>query len=189
MRDAAARCLILLGCAIAPAHAQPAQHEHSARSGCDCGTVQFHTGTDWSAKPGTLVPVADDGVVVRIENNEQALVQTSTGGYCGRYIVVRHTHRNGRVAFTRYAQLERIAGKDDTPLAVGSKLAKGDPVGTVGSKGILHFEVRPFDEKNADNSPQFRLFYAADATMEWARYSPVDAEQFDFDTFESSKKN
>jgi len=146
----------------------------AAQAACDCGPGAVHTGVDWSAKPGTAVPVATDGVIVRIENDELAAMPGEAPGSCGRYVVVRHSHPSGRVAFTRYAHLGRIAGKGGTPLAVGAKVAKGNSVGEVGTKGLLHMEVRPLDEKTADNSEAFRRAYAAEPSMQWARYRPVD---------------
>lgn len=180
MRAVLSAIVVFLACASDPAQAQSGPPRFTQTGGCDCGTVELHNGVDWTAKPGTAVPAADHGVIVRIETREDAAVYTRTGGFCGRYVVLRHSYPNGRVAFTRYAQLGRIAGKDDAPLAVGAKLAKGDPVGVVGSKGILHFEVRPLDEKSADRSLEFTSLYARDPSMEWLRYRPIDPARFDF---------
>lgn len=157
----------------------------AAQAACDCGPGDIHTGADWSAPTGTAVPVAADGVIVRIENDELAAMPGEAPGSCGRYVVVRHSHPSGRVAFTRYAHLGRIVGKGSAPLAVGTKVAKGSPVGEVGTKGTLHMEVRPLDEKTADNSEALKRAYGAEPSMQWARYRAVDPATFDFETMKA----
>jgi murein DD-endopeptidase MepM/ murein hydrolase activator NlpD len=156
-------------------------------AGCACGTRQMHFGIDWTAKEGSAVRVADDGVVVRLEEDESAAVYTQTGGFCGRYVVVKHGYPNGRVVFTRYAQLGRLVGGDDKPLRVGMQVKSRDKVGEVGKRGLFHFEVRPADQKAVDRGPEWPRIYGSDPTMEWARFLPVDPATFDFAAFAGKK--
>ena len=103
----------------------------------------MHPGTDFSAPEGTPVPAADDGIVVKVEQDEQAVVDAPTAGHCGRYVVIKHSYPNGRSVFTRYAQLGRVVAGDGKPLAVGVQVKKNDKVGEIGSRKFFHFEVRP----------------------------------------------
>jgi murein DD-endopeptidase MepM/ murein hydrolase activator NlpD len=145
---------------------------------CGCGK-QFHSGSDYSAPSGTPVPVLEDGVVVKLEDNEQATVDAPTAGACGRYVVIKHTFPNGRVAYSRYAQLGKLAGRDGKPMAIGQQVKAKDTVGEVGSKGRFHFEVRPVDSASMDQTPEWSRLYGADPAMEWSRYQPVDPGKFD----------
>ncbi len=77
-------------------------------------------------KAGAPVRPMDDGVVVSVEQDEQASVDAFGIGRCGRYVVLKHTYPNGRVVFTRYAQLGRIAGTDGRPVVVGATIGKND---------------------------------------------------------------
>ena len=80
---------------------------------------QSHPGVDATIdKKGAPVQAMDDGVVVRVEQDEQASVDAFDIGRCGRYVVLKHSYPNGRVVFTRYAQLGRIAGSGGRPIAV-----------------------------------------------------------------------
>jgi Peptidase family M23 len=131
-----------------------AKEERKAENDCGCGR-DFHSGPDYSAQPGSPVPALDDGVVVRIEQDEQAVVETPTAGRCGRYVVVKHSFPNGRAVYSRYAQLGRLASKDGTPITVGQQIRKHDAVGEVGSQALLHFEIRPADDTTMDRSAEW----------------------------------
>jgi hypothetical protein len=159
-----------------------AKEERKAENDCGCGK-DFHSGPDYSARPGTPIPVLAEGTIVRIEQDEQAVVETTTAGRCGRYVVIKHSFSNGRVAYSRHAQLGRLVGKDGKPLVVGQKVGNDDTAGEVGAQGRFHLEVRPVDEAKMDRSPEWAQRYAADASMEWSKYFPVDAEKFDPDAY------
>jgi murein DD-endopeptidase MepM/ murein hydrolase activator NlpD len=152
------------------------------RAGCSCGTLQFHSGADWNAKEGTAIPVADDGVVVKVEENEKAIVYSSTGGFCGRYVVVKHSYPNGRTVYSRYAQLGRLVGNDGKAVRVGARLKSRDKIGEVGNWGLFHFEVRPVESKTMDSGAWSNLD-TGDPSLEWAKYHPADPGKFDFDEF------
>jgi len=149
---------------------------------CGCGQ-QFHSGSDYSAPAGTPVPVIEDGIVVKLEDNEAAKVDTPTAGECGRYVVVKHTFPNGRAAYSRYAQLGKLVGSNGKPFAVGQQIRAKDTIGEVGSKGRFHFEVRPVDTTTMDQGPGWKQLYGADPTMDWSRYQPLDPDKFDAEAF------
>lgn len=89
--------------------------------------ARFHSGVDFSARTGTPVVAAADGVV-------------SAAGWAGGYgRQVRLTHAGG--VATSYAHLSSIA------VNPGEPVRRGEIVGSVGSSGLstgahLHFEVR-----------------------------------------------
>src|SRR5262249_43535138 len=141
----------------------------AGQTDCGCGT-DFHSGPDFSAEPGSPAPAVDDGVVVRVEQDERAVVETPTAGRCGRYVVIKHSLPNGRTAYSRYAQLGRLVGQDGKPITVGQKVKTRDTVGEVGSRALLHFEIRPADEATMDRSAEWAQRYGADASMEWSKY-------------------
>lgn len=149
---------------------------------CGCG-VQFHTGADYDAAPGTPVPAMAEGIVVKVEENELATVDTPTAGRCGRYVVIKHTFQNGRIAYSRYAQLGKVAMLDGKPIAIGQPIKDGVTVGEVGSTGRFHLEVRPVEPATMDQTPEWSRLYGAEPAMEWSRYQPVDPEKFDSATF------
>jgi murein DD-endopeptidase MepM/ murein hydrolase activator NlpD len=151
---------------------------------CECG-VGFHPGADYSATEGTPIPAWEDGVVVKVEENEQASVDTPTAGRCGRYVVIKHSYPNNRSAFLRYAQLGSVGAEEGKPIAVGMHVRKGDRIGQVGSKQTLHLEVRPVDPVTMDKSANWLRRYGADPTMEWSRFGPVDPVTFDPEAFGS----
>lgn len=167
-------CLSACGTEQIPANTN--QHEHS---GCGCGTVDYHYGVDLKSKEGSPVQVAD-GVVVKIEENENAIVYAATGGFCGRYIVVKHSYPNGRSVYTRYAQLGKIADKDGKLITVGAHVNAGDKLGELGKKALLHLEIRP---ENQDAKVFTSIFYQNDKSMEWSQFQPVNPNEFDFDEF------
>jgi hypothetical protein len=159
-------------------HGRPPKPGETA--GCECGAERFHPGLDYTTAEGSPVPVADDGVVVKIELDETAK-DSPDAGSCGRYVVVRHSYANGRTVYTRYAYLGRIAGAGGKPIEVGMRVAKKDQIGEVGSRKLLHFEVRPVPVETGtggtpppedDNTP-----------MGWLRLAPVDPAKFSFETF------
>lgn len=91
------------------------------------GGRRMHTGVDLSARAGTPVAAAEDGLVSRSE---------WTGGYG---LLVALEHSAGRQ--TRYAHLSRLS------VAPGQRVRKGEVIGYVGSTGRstgphLHFETR-----------------------------------------------
>ncbi len=153
---------------------------------CGCGK-DLHSGLDYSAPEGTPVPVADDGVIARIEPDEAADVDVPTAGKCGRYVVIKHSFPNGHVAYTRYAQLGRLVGNDGKPITVGQQVKAKDKIGEVGSQGRFHFEIRPVDSVAMDQTPKWTQLYGADPTMAWSRYAVVDPEKFDSDAFSGKK--
>jgi hypothetical protein len=151
---------------------------------CGCGTADFHPGIDvTNDTAGGPVQAMDDGVVVKVEEDEQASVDVPNIGHCGRYIVVKHLYPNGHQVFTRYAQLGRIVGADGAPIAAGMRIKKSDKIGEVGSSKILHFEIRPVAPGTTEQGAEWSARYGADPTMEWSRYQPVDPRTFDPDIF------
>src|SRR5262249_54843634 len=110
-----------------------------------------------------------------------------TVGRCGRYIVIKHSYPNGRSVFTRNAQLGRIVGGDGKRLAVGMHVKKDDKIGEVGSSKLFHFEVRPEDGTGMAVRAAWSQRYAADSTMQWSRFKPVDPKTFDFGTDSAAK--
>ena len=95
------------------------------------GYAHFHTGLDLAAPQGTPVLAADDGMV--------AASDSSPTGY-GTYVVLGHA-----------GGLTTLYGHLLQPLVrVGDRVARGQPIGLVGSTGNstgphLHFEVRMSD--------------------------------------------
>jgi peptidase M23-like protein len=118
---------------------------------CELG----HCGVDLAAPRGELVVAVADGVVERIERSAAA------GGRAGRY--VRLAHCDGRVV-TRYIHLDTIRKE----LHPGSRVAAGEPLGTVGRSGVvedfphLHFgmSLRAANgiEEYVDPEPFLRLW-------------------------------
>jgi hypothetical protein len=151
---------------------------------CGCGTPEFHPGIDVSnGEAGGPVQTMEDGVVIRVEQDEQASVDAFGIGRCGRYIVLKHSYPNGRVVFTRYAQLGRIAGADGRPIAVGATLRKADRIGEIGPTTVLHFEIRPVAPGTTQTDAAWQARYGNDPSMDWSRYDPVDPKKFDADVF------
>jgi len=163
--------------------------DKTATSGpCGCGTPEFHPGVDFASDTaGAPVRAMDDGVVVRVEQDEQASVDASDIGRCGRYVVLKHSYPNGRVVFTRYAQLGRIAGSGGRPIAAGATVKKNDRIGEVGPTKTLHLELRPITPATTQTDAAWQARYGEDPTMEWSRYDPVDPQKFDADVFGGRK--
>ncbi|MEH2547096.1 hypothetical protein V1283_003741 [Bradyrhizobium sp. AZCC 2262] len=128
------------------------------------------------------------GAAVGVEQDEQASVDAFGIGHCGRYIVLKHSYPNGRVVFTRYAQLGRIAGVDGRPIAVGATLRKADRIGEIGPTTILHFEIRPVAPGTTQTDAAWQARYGNDPSMDWSRYDPVDPKKFDADVFGGRKR-
>jgi murein DD-endopeptidase MepM/ murein hydrolase activator NlpD len=94
------------------------------------GYVRTHTGIDIGIGDG-FVYAADHGVVVEAAYND---------GY-GYFVIVDHGLIDGRQVSTLYAHQPGLS------VDVGMPVAKGQPIGSVGSTGLstgphLHFEVR-----------------------------------------------
>lgn len=157
---------------IAYAHTDAAcAGESKAPGGCTCGTIKFHSGVDWTAPAGTPIPVAEAGTVIAVEPDENVVDYKGGAGFCGRYVVVLHKFPNGKSAYSRYAQLGNILGKDGKPIRVGQVVAKGQAIGRVGRLGLFHFEVRPFSNGNTA----------------WTSVSTADPSSFDFEEFGRKK--
>ncbi len=154
---------------------------------CGCGSRQFgHSGIDFTAQTGAPVAVAFDGTVVKVEDDENALVAVSSAGFCGKYVVVKHVFSNENVMFTRYAQLGRIVAKDGSSIREGMQVKKGDQIGELGKKALLHFELRPV-LPIATQELAFTTIYADKPNMAWTAFNPVDPKTFDDDAFTGQK--
>jgi hypothetical protein len=125
----------------------------------------------------------DDGVVVRVEQDEQASVDAFGIGRCGRYVVLKHSYPNGRVVFTRYAQLGRIAGTGGRPIAADATVKKNDKIGELGPTKTLHLELRPITPATTQTDAAWQARYGNDPSMDWSRYDPVDPTKFDAAVF------
>lgn len=159
------------------------------RQTCGCGTAESHPGVDGTIdEKGAPVRAMDDGIAVRIEQDEQASVDAFDIGRCGRYLVLKHSYPNGRVVFTRYAQLGRIAGPGGRPIAVGAKIRNEEKIGELGPAKILHFEIRPVAPGAKQTDAAWQARYGNDPSMDWSRYDPVDPQKFDPDVFGGRKR-
>ncbi|PDT73571.1 M23 family metallopeptidase [Bradyrhizobium sp. C9] len=151
---------------------------------CGCGTAEFHPGVDMTSDAeGAPVTAMDDGVVIRVEQDDQASVDAFNIGHCGRYVVVKHVYPNGHVVFSRYAQLGRIVGANGRPVAIGTKIRKQDKIGEVGPRKMLHFEIRPAVVGALRTDTAWQARYGSDPSMDWSRYDPVNPQTFDADVF------
>jgi Peptidase family M23 len=147
---------------------------------CGCWTLRDHPGIDMASdKEGTPVAVMHDGVVVKIEQTEQAPADLPIIGGCGRYVVLKHSYPNGAVVYTRYVHLGRIVDSKGLVPAAGASFKKGEKIGEVGPSKILHFELRPVAPGNVTANTAWAKQYGAIADMEWSRYEPVDPQKFD----------
>jgi peptidase M23-like protein len=156
---------------------------------CGCGSADLHPGFDVPRDTaGAAVEAAEDGVVVKVETNEKAAVDVPSIGRCGRYVVIKHSYPNGHTIFTRYAQLGRLVDADGQLLTAGAKVGKQDKIGEIGSRKILHFEIRPVVAATMDNGADWTARYGSDPSMEWSRYPAVDPQSFDLDKFAGSSK-
>lgn len=151
---------------------------------CGCGTPDFHPGVDMTSdKEGAPVTAMDDGVVIRVEQDDQASVDAPNIGHCGRYVVVKHIYPNGHVVFSRYAQLGRVVGADGHAVAVGAKIRKQDKIGEIGPRKLLHFEIRAAVIGALKTDAAWQTRYGSDPSMDWSRYDPVNPQTFDADLF------
>jgi hypothetical protein len=161
-------CIVSIA-VIAPtmAYADSQQEQPDA---CSCRLEGKHWGDDWKGKTGMPVPVAQDGIVIRIEqraHDETGKKRDESG--CGQYVVVEHEYPGGRMVYTRYAQLGKVEEANGEPLKVGQRVKQGQIIGKIGDIGLFHFEVRPVssrDEKSRDK---------------WQSIPPVNPNNFDFD--------
>lgn len=170
--------------AVAKGRAAAAADKTKTERPCGCGTPESHPGVDMTPdKEGVPVAAMDDGVVVKVEHDEQASVDAFDIGRCGRYVVLKHSYPNGRVIFTRYAQLGRIAGSDGRPITVGATIRKDDKIGEVGPTKILHFELRPLAPGGTRTDAAWQARYGDDPSMDWSRYDGVDPQRFDPDAY------
>ncbi len=92
------------------------------------GRTMFHSGMDYGAPPGTPIPAAGDGTIVKLGRY---------GGY-GNYIRIKHDG----VWQTAYGHMSRYA----SGMRVWKKVSRGEIIGYVGSTGRstgphLHFET------------------------------------------------
>jgi hypothetical protein len=162
---------------------------NKAMATCGCWTQDEHPGVDFvSDKAGGPVPAMADGVVVKIENREQAPADLPGIGGCGRYVVLKHSYPNGGIVYTRYVQLGRIIGPNGEPLAVGATVKAKDMIGEVGPNKVLHFELRPVAPGNVTSDKAWAERYGNVRDMEWSHYSPVDPQKFDAALFGGVKK-
>jgi hypothetical protein len=156
---------------------------------CGCGSAEFHPGVDMTGgKEGAAVGAMDDGVVVRVEQDEQASVDAFDIGRCGRYVVLKHSYPNGRVVFTRYAQLGRIVGADGRQVTVGTTIKSKEKIGELASTKTFHFELRPVAPGSTRTDAAWQARYGSDPSMDWSRYDPVDPTKFDTKLFSGQQR-
>ena len=168
----------------APKAAPATAAKEATNPPCGCGTTDFHPGVDMtSEKEGAPVATMDDGVVIRVEQDDQASVDALNIGHCGRYVVVKHIYPNGHIVFSRYAQLGRVVGANGQPVAVGAKIRKQDKIGEIGPRKLLHFEIRPAVIGALKTDAAWQARYGSDPSMDWSRYDPVNPQTFDADLF------
>jgi hypothetical protein len=168
------------------ANAQPPNKQMTS---CGCWTQDEHPGVDFlSDKPGGPVAAMADGVVVKIENTEQASADLPIIGGCGRYVVLKHTYPNGGIIYTRYVELGRIVGPNGAPLVLGASIKAKDAIGEIGPNKVLHFEIRPVAPGTTRTDKAWTERYAGVPEMEWSRYNPVDPQKFDAASFGGVKK-
>lgn len=97
--------------------------------------TDFHTGIDFGVSIGTPVYAAADGVVVRVDNNDQSVAKWRHYQY-GKYIVIGHANNLS----TLYAHLSKQI------VSAGDIIKRGQIVGYSGNTGYatgphLHFGV------------------------------------------------
>ncbi|MBA4381966.1 MAG: hypothetical protein C0406_05310 [Sideroxydans sp.] len=148
----------LLLAALIP-FAQAYAAEAKIHGGCGCEIDHIHSGMDWNAPIGQPIPVAREGDIVEIGKSPK--------DPCGNFIVIKHRYPNGKIIYSRYAQLGTIN------LEVGQHVQNAAIIGQVGEQGTLHFEVRPAPA-SGENIP-------------WKKVSPVNPATFNFDNGESNE--
>ncbi|MGJ4929970.1 M23 family metallopeptidase [Bradyrhizobium sp. HKCCYLS2038] len=162
----------------------PSSPSETAMARCGCWTQSDHPGVDLEGDVvGAPVGVIEDGVVVKIEQNEQAPADLPIIGGCGRYVVLKHSYPNGAVVFTRYVGLGRLIDSKGQVPGVGTRIKKGEKIGELGANKMFHFELRPVAQGNVTADAAWARQYGGIADMEWSRYEPVDPKKFDPDAF------
>lgn len=96
----------------------------------------FHYGVDIGNKRGTTIVAAASGVVTKVVKG-CAEGNTSCGGRYGNYVLIDHPNGTS----TMYAHLNSVS------VSVGTSVAQGKKIGTLGNTGRstgphLHYEVR-----------------------------------------------
>ena len=114
---------------------------------------QFHSGDDFSAKPGTPVKCTANGLVIKAEFNHRL----------GNFVEISH----GYGYKTVYAHME-----NGLSVQKGDKVFRGQTIGAVGNTGRstaphLHYEVK-YDNKTENP----RKFYTYDKKLEKLIYYP-----------------
>ncbi|WPX96973.1 M23 family metallopeptidase [Candidatus Bandiella euplotis] len=92
---------------------------------------KMHTGIDYSAKIGTPILAAGDGIIQKVEYN---------AGY-GRYVTIKH---NGEYS-TLYGHMSKV----DSRIKRGARVKQGEVIGYVGNSGRstgahLHYEIKRY---------------------------------------------
>jgi len=109
------------------------------------GQYRPHTGEEFRNPSGTPVIAVGNGTIFYAGNDLQTLFGPDTAFY-GQLIVLQMTDftQNGQPVFAVYGHVDTI------DVEAGQSVATGDPLGTVGQRGVaigphLHFEVRVGD--------------------------------------------
>jgi murein DD-endopeptidase MepM/ murein hydrolase activator NlpD len=120
----------------------------------------IHHGVDFPARRGTPALAAADGVVVFAGKDSETIIGLKPDFY-GNAVILRHDLEapGGGQLFTLYGHLNTIG------VQAGQRVAKGQPIGTVGMTGIaigphLHFEVRAGDGLNYNAVRNPEVWYA-----------------------------
>lgn len=92
---------------------------------------QFHKGTDLGAPIGTKIPSFDEGVVTGVVTGKKHL---EPGAPYGNQVIVTDPKTGNQ---WRYSHLQ------DAYVQVGSKVSKGDVIGSVGISGNTYSEQNP----------------------------------------------
>jgi len=120
-----------------PAHPIRDPWSLAVNFGENCETNFGHLGEDYAAPVGTTVRSAAAGQVVLVHYD--AYPDQDRGW--GNAIIVRHELSDGQVLYTQYAHLQNVYVHE------GNVVARGAPIGTIGTTGRtwgphLHFEIK-----------------------------------------------